>query len=131
MAFLSQSGVGIQELTFEDVGPLSAHDALLNHIEAYFMGGVSSHDIDARLQPTSLAPIYFQQPGHSLTIVGIERYVSGERCLLVFDPTFPPSAGIMRLVRGHRDAVNVGALLRPHRKGEGSLARHMEFEIIT
>jgi hypothetical protein len=51
------------------------------------------------LHKTHLPPVYLQQPGHSLTIIGFERRGSSTH-LLVFDPLFNPSSGMRDLVSG-------------------------------
>jgi hypothetical protein len=68
---------------------------LLDYVERYFAfdrhKGVKSTSHGGQIFSTTMAPIYFQFDGHSITIIGIQTTVDGERDLLVFDPARPTS----------------------------------------
>ncbi|OAX79881.1 hypothetical protein ACJ72_05797 [Emergomyces africanus] len=108
---------------------ISAHDALLNDILAYFLQGCSAHN--ERINQTELPPIYFQHQGHSLTIVGYELRKSGSANLLVFDPMFKTSPAIERLIgNNHIRSQDPGRLITAYRRGRGYLQKYKEFEIL-
>ncbi|KIM94993.1 hypothetical protein OIDMADRAFT_134716 [Oidiodendron maius Zn] len=108
-------------------GP-SAHDLLFQAVENYFVNGCTTFDKKVRL--TSLPPLYFQQPGHSMTIVGMERRMDGSKTLVVFDPMFHDASNVTKLVGQafiHRDP---GGVLKAYRRGLKYLIKYNEFEIL-
>ncbi|KPM33899.1 hypothetical protein AK830_g12673 [Neonectria ditissima] len=107
-----------------------AKTLLLEGIEQYFQGGVE--DVEARIHLTGLPPIYLQHPGHSLTIVGIERQMDGELNLLVFDPSFHDSTKIKHLVgKAFRHKLStVDQALQPYRRDARYLRKYSEFETL-
>lgn len=68
--------------------------------------------------------------GHSLTIVGLEIRKSGNRNLLVFDPSFKPSPGIQRLLGAKFRAAAPEKLLKAYRRGDRYLGKHSSFELL-
>ncbi|KAJ8130434.1 hypothetical protein O1611_g3195 [Lasiodiplodia mahajangana] len=121
-----------------------AEAALFASVQQYFEG--ASFDPREKVRQTNLPPIYFQHRGHSLTIVGLERRVSGSLKLLVFDPMFHDPAGIIRIARRtdhhggdskedrnkartpmHRSAESA---LRLYRRGNNYLKKYHEFELL-
>ncbi|KAK4984079.1 hypothetical protein LTR50_006821 [Elasticomyces elasticus] len=56
-----------------------AHEQLLDHIRDYFVSGTSSYYPTIAVAVTSKPPVYLQQPGHSLTVVGYEQRADGSR----------------------------------------------------
>jgi hypothetical protein len=71
-------------------------------------------------------PIYFQHDGHSRTLIGLERYHSGEIKLLLLDPSVKDGEGYeSRLLRdGLRSMPNL-------RRTVNSLRRKDEFQLLT
>jgi hypothetical protein len=98
-------------------------------VEAYFKEGTV--DFDFKVRNTSLAPLYFQHPGHSMTIVGFEKKKDGSKNLIVFDPMFHDAANIMRLVDAPPFTQKSPAdMLKAYRRGTNYLKRHNEFEVL-
>ncbi|GME42391.1 hypothetical protein GTA08_BOTSDO09135 [Neofusicoccum parvum] len=85
-------------------GVSQAHEQLLDYVESYFREGTTREQRERhpKIVKTHLPPIYLQQPGHSITIVGFERHKDGKRSLLVFDPMFHTSPGMHKIL-GRRD----------------------------
>lgn len=114
---------------------ISAYENLYDIVESYFTGGYPASEFNKKVRCTGLPSIYFQHPGHSLTIIGFERKVNGARNLLVFDPMFHDAPGVSRLVGeevGGKLGKGVEAedLLRAYRRGSRYLKRYNEFEIL-
>lgn len=114
---------------FDSIDGYQAHEKLLDFVEDYFkLGQGNEHD---RVHKTSLPPIYLQQPGHSITVVGFEHRAGGARNLLVFDPMFKPSKGICELL----DRTNIRTprprILHAHRRGIDKLQKFDGFETVT
>ncbi|KAI5209121.1 DUF1671-domain-containing protein [Aureobasidium subglaciale] len=110
-----------------------AHEQLLDFVEAHFFQGAAEER--SKVQRTSCAPIYFQQPGHSMTIVGIERSNNDSRGLLVFDPSFGPSNQLRdMLIKSLNTVVTesvASRLLSNYRRSTSQLAKYDEFEVLT
>ncbi|KAH6987291.1 peptidase family C78-domain-containing protein [Ilyonectria sp. MPI-CAGE-AT-0026] len=115
---------------FKDKERGKAKSLLLQGIEQYFQGGVM--DVEARIHLTGLPPIYLQHPGHSLTIVGLEKQMDGEVNLLVFDPSFRDSTKIRHLVgKAFRHKLStVDEAVQPYRRGTQYLRKYSEFEVL-
>lgn len=110
-----------------------AHENLLDLVEAYFCS--KSHTSADKVHMTLLPPIYLQQPGHSLTIVGLERRKDGSRNLIVLDPSFGPSATVQELAMNKRprsfwNEQTVERMLKPYRRGEVQLGKFDSFETL-
>ncbi|GAB7357242.1 hypothetical protein MBLNU459_g8221t2 [Dothideomycetes sp. NU459] len=110
-----------------------AYESILNHIEAYFDSGY--FNAGNKVCSTKLPPIYLQQPGHSLTIVGLERHKNGSRYLLVLDPSFGPSHGVQQLAMTKKlpsswNDSTAQKLLKPYRRGRTQLSKYAEFETL-
>ena len=132
-AYFLQTGVAVDALSFqkETEADRPAYDALLDHVEAFFVSGLETARKHGISRITQLAPLYFQRAGHSMTIVGLERMYDGSRNMLVFDSSFPTSMGIRRLLDGRKTASYPDELLRVYRKSEEMLGRWKEFEIVV
>jgi len=102
---------------------------LFEYVEAYFRDGAT--DFDSKVRKTSIPPLYFQHPGHSMTIVGFEKKRDGSKNLIVFDPMFHDAANIMRLVDvpsfRHKESAD---LLRAYRRGFKYLKKYHEFNVL-
>jgi len=109
-------------------GSESAYQLLLQAVERYFSRGIEK--LDSKVRRTDLPPIYFQHPGHSLTIVGIEGKNDGSKNLLVFDPMFHDNTSITRHIGQVFTYKSPGDLLRAYRRGVKYLRRYNEFEIL-
>lgn len=100
-------------------------------MEAYFTSVVSENDIrTVKVHKTVLPPLYLQMPGHSVTIVGLEKRRDRGRNLLVFDPMYKTATALINLI-GRTD---IGS---PHpmaidscRRGTDKLQRHKAFELL-
>ena len=102
---------------------------LTEEVERYFVNGTTSFDPKVRL--TSLPPLYFQHPGHSMTIVGFEKRRDGSKNLIVFDPMFHDAVNVSKFVG--QDVVackNPGDLLKAYRRDGKYLRRYSEFELL-
>ncbi|OAA64623.1 DUF1671 domain containing protein [Niveomyces insectorum RCEF 264] len=109
--------------------PGKSADMLLRDVEQYFEAG--NYQPGRKVRATTLPPIFWQHPGHSLTIVGIEKTKTGQTNLLVFDPILRNGLSVVRLVgRRHFEHHFPDALLRGYRRGPRYLARFEAFEIL-
>ncbi|KAL9595811.1 MAG: hypothetical protein Q9219_006226 [cf. Caloplaca sp. 3 TL-2023] len=113
---------------FDDLNGPPAFQKIYQNIERYF-------DTQAPKSPdkvcqTSLPPIYLQHQGHSLTVVGLEIRKSGNRNLLVFDPSFKPSPMMQRLIGLRFRAAAPEKLLKAYRRGNRYLSKHSNFEVL-
>lgn len=126
-------GIPCKPVPFHKSNELNTQLNLLNYVEEYFKSAVPDGTKRAKVYVTPRPPIYFQQPGHSMTIVGIERTRDGWQNLLVFDPVFEPSGAIKELEGSNRinSSINAAAVLKAYRRGMGHLRRFEEFEILT
>ena len=117
-----------------------AHENLLDKIEAHFASSIDPEKAvlgkcappTDRINRTLLPPIYFQQPGHSLTIVGFERRIDGSRNLVVLDPLYTTNRAMARLIEVGPRKVRRAKMefMEIYRRGSRSLRRHTEFEIL-
>lgn len=118
---------------FSNTESKKAHEKLLDFVENYFAQGIAAGK--AKVHKTHQAPMYFQQPGHSMTIIGLERFKDGSRNLLVFDPSFGPSQALRGLLVRPSSATvpakTAEGLLKSYRRATAQLARYDEFEILT
>ncbi|KAH8768012.1 peptidase family C78-domain-containing protein [Hyaloscypha finlandica] len=107
-----------------------AYDLLFNAVEQYFVNGCA--DYNPKVRCTSLPPIYFQHPGHSMTIVGFERKVDGSKNILVFDPMFHDSSHVTQLIGLRPFILKQPAedVLRAYRRGAKYLKKYSEFELL-
>ncbi|KAI0199071.1 peptidase family C78-domain-containing protein [Astrocystis sublimbata] len=130
-------GIPCEVEGFKSLKDGEAEELLFAHVLRYFEMGVvaDSHD-NVKVHCTDLPPIYFQYRGHSLTIVGLERRVSGSLKLLVFDPFFHDPDGVLRLVGKDRSKSRYGlhrspdSTLRLYQRGEKFLGKYRHFEIL-
>ncbi|KAG4034044.1 hypothetical protein MFRU_003g00220 [Monilinia fructicola] len=115
--------------TRKERGETPAANLLYQKVEEYFLDGCV--DFESKVRETSLPPIYFQHPGHSMTIIGYEKQIDGTENLLVFDPMFHDANKVIKLVDSapvrHR---HPGDLLKAYRRGNKYLKRYNEFELL-
>ncbi|KIW09266.1 hypothetical protein, variant [Verruconis gallopava] len=106
-----------------------ADQNLLDWVEEYFKD--AAMDPKQKVHCTLKPPIYFQRPGHSLTIVGMERMRNGTRNLLVFDPMYQVPTSMLQLIeRGRVKELNT-KLLRFYRRSQLRLHSYADFEATT
>ncbi|KAF8859589.1 DUF1671-domain-containing protein [Acephala macrosclerotiorum] len=109
-------------------GQRPAHELLFTAVENYFINGCT--DFDPKVRTTTLPPIYFQHPGHSMTIVGFEKKKDGSRNLIVFDPMFHDAVDVVKLVGQEFTHKYPGDKLRAYRRGIKYLKKYNEFELL-
>lgn len=97
-------------------------------IERYFTRASVSDG--SNVNKTLLPPIYLQQPGHSITIVGFERRRDGSSNLIVFDPMYSTSPAMHKLVGRRNIRTARPEVLYAYRRGSGQLKKHAAFEIL-
>ncbi|OAA66219.1 Peptidase C78, ubiquitin fold modifier-specific peptidase 1/ 2 [Cordyceps fumosorosea ARSEF 2679] len=125
-ALFSYLKVNCSALRYQDSREISAVDQVFDAIESYYQCSLTKpEDARNKVQCTMLAPIYFQRPGHSLTVIGLQKTMHNERHLLVFNPGHrykdtPPS-----LPQRQRPDV-----LEPYRLRAESLRKYSEFELL-
>lgn len=108
----------------------SSHAQLLDYVEAYFISGLENATENGSSHMTQLPPIYFQRPGHSMTIVGMERRNDGDRVLLVFDPSFAVAEVLRQLRDGRVHRSKIDTLMAAFRQDGAHLTRWKEYEIM-
>ena len=108
----------------------TAEQLLYAFVEEYFSAGFMNRE-EVKVRKTLLPPLYFQHPGHSLTIIGFEKFKDGTRGLLVFDPMFNNSPGMMNLIGHHlAHSRRPWDLLHAYRRQGKYLRRYQEFEVL-
>ncbi|KAF2811234.1 DUF1671-domain-containing protein [Mytilinidion resinicola] len=110
-------------------GRLMAHEQLFNAVEKYFQKAAIPDD-RSNVFKTLLPPIYLQQPGHSLTIVGFERRKDGSCNLIIFDPMFHTSPSMHRLKGRRNIRTPRPEVLHAYRRGARQLKMYAGFEIL-
>ncbi|XWW96645.1 hypothetical protein V2A60_004622 [Cordyceps javanica] len=81
------SNLNINPRRFQDSKERPAFEQVVDDIDSYFQRSCPSIEEDGtKVHSTMLPPIYFQRPGHSSVIIGLEKTVQNERHLLIFDP---------------------------------------------
>lgn len=108
--------------------PGKSEAMLMEYVENYFQSGVE--DPTQQIRQTNLPPLYFQHPGHSITIVGFEKLKNGSKQLIVFDPFFHDSSYIVRLVGKTFTHPMPDLALKPYRRGSRYLKAYKEFELL-
>ncbi|KAL1302551.1 hypothetical protein AAFC00_002933 [Neodothiora populina] len=110
-----------------------AYERVLDFVESYFQEHCTK---TGRITITNRAPLYLQQPGHSLTIIGLERRKDGSRNLLVFDPGFAPSNTILGFIGKQNihqrlSGRDIDMLMRVYRRGDRELQKYDCLQTIT
>ncbi|MCJ1260216.1 hypothetical protein MMC22_000075 [Lobaria immixta] len=113
---------------FGDTNDSPVFRQLIETVEEYFLSGAT--DPSQKVCRTSLPPLYFQHPGHSLTIVGLEKHKSGSSNFLVLDPMFRPSPAINNLIDVQFSTPFPEKLLKAYRRGETYLSKYRNFELL-
>ncbi|KAI4104873.1 MAG: hypothetical protein LQ339_003717 [Xanthoria mediterranea] len=125
---LTSLSISCEASALNDTDHRPVHEQVYDYVEQYFIDSITTPA--TKVCKTSSAPIYFQHQGHSLTIVGLEIRKSGNRNLLVFDPSFKPSPGIQRLLGAKFRAAAPEKLLKAYRRGDRYLGKHSSFELL-
>jgi hypothetical protein len=119
---------GVQMFSDNRDGSVEAHDSLFAAIQTYFAQAAVSDG--SNVYKTLLPPIYLQQPGHSITIVGFERRRDGRCNLMVFDPMYSTSPAMHKLI-GRKDIKSPRPeVLYAYRRMAKQLRKHAAFEIL-
>ncbi|KAK6584509.1 hypothetical protein PZA11_002733 [Diplocarpon coronariae] len=105
-----------------------AYELLFRAVENYFLDGCTEYGLKVRC--TSLPCIYFQHPGHSMTIVGFEKMKDGTKNVIVFDPMFHDATNMTKLINQSFRYKNPKDLLKAYRRGVKYLQRYTEFELL-
>jgi hypothetical protein len=118
--------------TFSHTDDQKAHEQLLEFVERYFSRDtIDLHNVHKSHRP----PIFFQQPGHSMTIIGFEHCKDDKHNLLVFDPSFGPGKQLQDLAaRSSHTVITANMadrLLNSYRRSNAQLSKYDEFEILT
>jgi len=109
-------------------GAFEAHEQLLTGVERYFAQAAVSDG--SRVYKTLLPPIYLQQPGHSLTIIGFERRRDGACNLLVYDPMYNTSPAMHKLIGRKNIRTARPEVLYSYRRVAKQLKKHAAFEVL-
>jgi hypothetical protein len=107
---------------------VEAHETLLDAIERYFMQ--AAVEDNSNVYKTLLPPIYLQQPGHSITIIGFERRRDGACNLVVFDPMYSTSPAMHKLLGRKNIQTARPEVFHAYRRGTVQLKKHAAFEIL-
>ncbi|KAF2474381.1 DUF1671-domain-containing protein [Lindgomyces ingoldianus] len=124
----SQIDCGVEMFSDSPDGQVEAHELLLLAVERYF--AQAAVDDGSNVHKTLLPPIYLQQPGHSLTIVGFERRKDGSCNLMIFDPMYNTSPAMHRLIGRKNIRNSRPEVLYAYRRVGKQLRRHAAFEIL-
>jgi hypothetical protein len=101
---------------------------VLDAVLVYFSSGLQT--AASRIHQTKLPPVFLQRPGHSITIVGIERLRKGKCRLLVFDPAYRPPAVLRERAEASPSLATAWLILWRYRRDEAYLKRYKSFEIL-
>ncbi|KAH7087794.1 peptidase family C78-domain-containing protein [Paraphoma chrysanthemicola] len=107
---------------------IEAHETLLDAIERYFAQAAVKDG--SNVYKTLLPPIYLQQPGHSITIVGLERRRDGACNLVVLDPMYSTSPVMHKLLGRKNIRTARPEVMHAYRRGARQLRKHAAFEIL-
>lgn len=124
----SQIDCAVEMFTDSNEHKLEAHEALLEAIERYFVRAATPDG--SNVFKTTVPPIYLQQPGHSITIVGFERRHDGACNLVVFDPMYSTSPAMHKLLGRKNIRSARPEILHAYRRGARQLRKHAAFEIL-
>ncbi|TQS32782.1 hypothetical protein Golomagni_06895 [Golovinomyces magnicellulatus] len=116
---------------FQSCEQSSAAVQLLAAIQAYFQQDTLALG-SSKLRLTTLPPIYLQQPGHSMTIVGMQTLEDGQSKLLVFDPTYQDSDAMITMQQRSQTRIrssSAAQLLSAYCRDATYLEKYSEFEL--
>jgi hypothetical protein len=124
----SEINCAIEMFTDCKARKVEAHEALLDATERYF--AQAAVEDGSNVYKTLLPPIYLQQPGHSITIIGFERRRDGACNLVVFDPMYSTSPAMHKLLGRKNIQTARPEILHAYRRSPRQLKKHAAFEII-
>lgn len=112
--------------------PTASENRMYDAVEEYF-ATAPSVNMQSKVRNTMRPPIYLQHQGHSMTIIGIERQPSGNRNLIVFDPSYGDPSNITRHIDGTRPVEynhHPDRALKLYRRGPRYLSKYQAFELM-
>ncbi|KAF2184699.1 DUF1671-domain-containing protein [Zopfia rhizophila CBS 207.26] len=124
----SQIDCAVEMLNDSPDGQIEAHEQLFLAVEKYFMQAAVKDG--SNVYKTLLPPIYLQQPGHSITIIGFERRKDGSCNLMIFDPMYHTSPAMHRLIGRKNIRTSRPEVLYAYRRGSRQLRKHAAFEVL-
>jgi hypothetical protein len=124
----SQIDCAVEMFSDSQDGAFEAHELLLAAVERYFAQAAVSDG--SRVYKTLLPPIYLQEPGHSLSIIGFERRRDGTCNLLVYDPMYNTSPAMHKLLGRKNIKTARPEVLWSYRRVPKQLKRHAAFEVL-
>lgn len=124
----SEINCAVQQFSDNKEHKIEAHVTLLNAIECYFAQAAVKDG--SNVYKTLLPPIYLQQPGHSITIIGFERRRDGICNLVVLDPMYSSSPAMHKLLGRKNIHSARPEVLHAYRRGPRQLRKHAAFEIL-
>ncbi|KAL5119049.1 hypothetical protein ACEQ8H_002973 [Pleosporales sp. CAS-2024a] len=129
-AFFLSAEINCAVEMFSDVKDrkIEAHEILFDAVERYFSQAAVKDG--SNVYKTLLPPIYLQQPGHSITIIGFERHRNGSCNLVVFDPMYSTSPAMHKLLGRKNIQTARPEVLHAYRRGSKQLKKHAAFEIL-
>ncbi|KAL1793589.1 hypothetical protein ACET3X_008571 [Alternaria dauci] len=107
---------------------IAAHELLLAAMERYFARAAVSDG--SNVNKTLLPPIYLQQPGHSISVIGFERHFNDSCNLVVFDPMYHTSPAMHKLLGRKNIRTARPEVLHAYRRGVGKLRKYAAYEIL-
>lgn len=125
----SEIDCAVELFTDSPDGQIEAHEQLLYAVESYFTQAAIKED-GSNVCKTLLPPIYLQQPGHSITIIGFERRKDGKCNLVVLDPMYHTSPAMHSLLGRKNIRTFRPEVLHAYRRGGRQLGKHAAFEIL-
>lgn len=108
-----------------------AHRVMFHQVREYFeQDNLAVADGTTKVHRTALPPIYLQQPGHSLTIIGFERHHNGHSNLLVFDCMYEVPRTLFSPSSSTKSRELPIKALEVFRRDGKRLHRYKEFELL-
>ncbi|CAG5188057.1 uncharacterized protein ALTATR162_LOCUS11857 [Alternaria atra] len=124
----SEINCAVEQFSDNKDRSIAAHELLLAAMERYFARAAESDG--SNVYKTLLPPIYLQQPGHSISVIGFERHVDGSCNLVVFDPMYYTSPAMHRLLGRKNIRTARPEVLYAYRRGAGKLKKYAAYEIL-
>ncbi|KAI4654607.1 uncharacterized protein J4E79_008481 [Alternaria viburni] len=124
----SEINCAVEQFSDNKDRAIAAHELLLAAMERYFARAAASDG--SNVSKTLLPPIYLQQPGHSISIVGFERRFDGSCNLVVFDPMYLTSPAMHKLLGRKSIRTARPEVLYAYRRGAGKLKKYAAYEIL-
>jgi hypothetical protein len=124
----SEINCAVEMFTDAKERKVEAHEILLDAVEHYFAQAAVKDG--SNVYKTLLPPIYLQQPGHSITIIGFERRCDGSCNLIVFDPMYSTSPAMHKLLGRKNIRTARPEVLHAYRRSSRQLKKHAAFEVL-